>query len=93
MTRNTRTRDSHRKTIARDHPPCHWCGNEIDYTAHHLDPFAFQVDHVTPLNRGGSDTIDNIVASHRACNRAKSDKHPGLQEVGVTFITDRCWWM
>lgn len=90
--RNTTTRDKHRAAVSKGHPPCHWCGNDIDYQAHHLDPFAFQVDHVTSLHKGGTDTLDNCVPSHRACNRAKSDKHPGLQQAGVTYITDRNWW-
>lgn len=88
--RNTRRRDTHRSAISRDKPPCHWCGNEINYGAHHLDPFSFQVDHVHPLNKGGSDTLDNCVASHRACNRAKSDRL--AFQAGVTFVTERNWW-
>jgi len=96
--RNTTLRDKHRTAVSKDHPPCHWCvqrgvtdGSEhIDYQAHHLDPLAFQIDHVTPLSRGGSDTLDNCVPSHRACNRDKSDKLN--YQPGVTFVTERCWW-
>lgn len=87
--RNTATRDKHRKIIARDQPPCHWCGDPIDYTAHHHDPRAFQIDHVTPLDRGGEDVLDNLVPSHRACNRAKSNKI--IRPTGIDFITDRDW--
>ena len=87
--RNTSTRDRHRRIIAADQPACHWCNNPINYEAHHLDPNAFQIDHVIPLDRGGPDTLDNIVPSHRACNRAKSDKLVHAQ--GITYITDRNW--
>lgn len=85
--RNTTVRDRHRKIIARDQPPCHICGGEILYDAHHLDPLSFTIDHITPINRGGPDTLDNLAACHRSCNRAKSDKI----ESGVEFVTERDW--
>ena len=106
--RNTALRNKHRREVRQGHginptggpdPPCYWClmagldedAAAIDYTADHLDPLSFQIDHVTPLAKGGTDTLDNITASHRKCNRDKSDKlHPPM--LGVTFVTDRCWW-
>lgn len=87
--RNTATRDKHRAIIARRQEPCHLCGEEIDYSLPHTDPMSFTVDHVTPLARGGTDTLDNSRASHRACNRAKS---ANLITPGVTFETERAWW-
>lgn len=88
--RNTARRDTHRTTLAKDQPPCHWCGGEILYNENHLHPFSFQVDHVTPLSKGGTDTLDNCVPSHRSCNRAKSDKVN--YRPGITYVTERCWW-
>ena len=85
--RNTTTRDRHRRIIAKDQPPCHVCGNDIHYQAHHLDPLSFTIDHITPISRGGSDTLDNIAAAHRKCNRDKSDKIAA----GVDFVTERSW--
>lgn len=87
--RNTTTRDRHRRTIARTKPDCGICGNPIDYTAPHLDPGEYVVDHIVPLNRGGDDILDNKQAAHRACNRAKSDKVP--VPVGATYVTTRTW--
>lgn len=78
-----------RRIISRDKPPCHWCGRELIFNGNHLDPGAFQVDHVIPLNKGGLDTIENCVASCRACNRERSDSMP--LPPGVTFITSRTW--
>ena len=41
-------------------------------------PMSYVVDHITPLNRGGSDDdISNKQAAHRLCNRAKSDRTDG----------------
>lgn len=85
--RSTTIRDRHRKIIAKDQPPCHICGTPIDYQAHHLHPMSYVVDHITPINRGGPDTLDNKAAAHRACNRTKSDK----VAAGVDFITERTW--
>ena len=87
MKRSTTTRDRHRRIIKADEPPCHICGQPIDYQAHHLHPFSFTIDHITPLNRGGDDVLDNLAAAHRACNRNKSDK----VAAGVDYITERDW--
>lgn len=73
------------------------CGEPIDYDAHHLHPLSFQVDHITPLARGGTDTLDNTQPVHRKCNRDKSDSLPTDGDgpdgpaVGVTFVTHRTW--
>jgi len=92
--RNTTRRDRHRAAVSRGHPPCHHCGEQIDYTAHYLHPLAFQIDHVTPLSKAlpgeDLDTLDNCVASHRKCNSEKSNKLD--YQPGVTFVTQRCWW-
>ena len=88
--RNTTRRDRHRRIIARDKPDCGICGNPIEYTIKdHLDPASFTVDHIIPLNKAGTDTIDNKQAAHRACNRLKSDKIP--LPAGATYITERRW--
>lgn len=97
-TRNTTTRDKHRRIIAEGlepspfgpKPPCYHCHEPIDYQAHHHDPLSFQIDHLHPIDKGGPDTIDNCVPSHRKCNRTKSNKVD--YRPGVTFVTERCWW-
>ena len=86
-TRSTTTRDRLRREVSKGHPPCHICGGEIDYQAHYLDPMSFTIDHITPINRGGTDTLDNVAAAHRGCNRDKSDK----VATGVTYVTERSW--
>lgn len=85
--RNTTVRDRDRKTIARTKPPCGICGQDIDYTLPHLDPKSYVVDHVTPLNKGGTDTLDNKQAAHRDCNRTKSDTVADGSRVYVTWRT------
>jgi 5-methylcytosine-specific restriction endonuclease McrA len=71
VARTTVTRDRLRARLARTKPNCHICGKPIDYTLHWLDPGAYQADHIVPLSRGGANTIENLAASHRACNSTK----------------------
>lgn len=89
--RNTTIRDRHRKRIARTKPPCHICNEPIDYTADHLDPNSFVIDHIIPLNKGGTDTPGNVAAAHRSCNRTKSDTHPAQTPTERVYITARTW--
>jgi 5-methylcytosine-specific restriction endonuclease McrA len=90
--RNTATRDRDRAAIKRSRPPCGICQQEIDYSLPHLDPMAYVVDHIVPLAKGGSDTLENKQAAHRSCNRTKSDKVEGdLYDAPRTFVTSRVW--
>ena len=75
--RNTATRDRHRAIIRRGQPPCALCGQPIDYTLPHLDPMAYVVDHVIPLDAGGPDELNNKQPAHRSCNRSKSNRTDG----------------
>lgn len=88
MRRNSTIRDRHRKQIAHGRPPCHICHEPIDYTLPYLDPGEFVVDHITPVAKGGADTIANKAAAHRSCNRAKSDHQPVAAR---TYATTRTW--
>ena len=47
---------------------CEYC-----HTAEQWQYVPFTVDHVIPLNRGGSNTLDNLALACKHCNRRKSD--------------------
>lgn len=69
--RNDALRKKHRAIIARAQPACHICGQPIDYSLVYPDPMCFVVDHVTPIHRGGHDTLANKKAAHHSCNSTK----------------------
>lgn len=75
--RRTAIRDRHRAVFARRQAPCGICGAQIDYTLPWYDQNSFVVDHIVPLARGGSDTIDNKQAAHRSCNLSKGSRTDG----------------
>lgn len=89
-TRSTTVRDRDRKAIARDKPPCGICGGHIDYTLRSPHPMSFEVDHITALANGGTDSLDNKQASHRKCNRDKWHRL-GEQLGPRTYVTWRSW--
>ena len=60
--------------------PCWICREfgrpgDIDYSLPYLHPFAFELDHLVPISKGG-DPYDrkNCAASHRCCNQWRGNK-------------------
>lgn len=51
--------------LDRDNRTCVYCGAEGQ---------PIELDHLTPISRGGNDTVWNLVTSCRACNRQKGRK-------------------
>jgi 5-methylcytosine-specific restriction endonuclease McrA len=66
-------------------PICHICSEEIDMHAPRGTgkgegwERGFQIDHVIPLVKGGTDLIENVRPAHGRCN---TDKHMNLLETG-----------
>jgi len=55
---------------------CHLCGNPVDMAATRKVGYygwenGLHLDHVVPLSKGGSDTLENVKPSHAKCNIAK----------------------
>lgn len=46
---------------------CWWCGKPLDRNK-------YDVDHITPVSRGGSNSARNIVIAHPTCNKRKHNK-------------------
>jgi 5-methylcytosine-specific restriction endonuclease McrA len=51
--------------INRDEKCCRYCGSNTG---------PFEIDHVFPWSRGGSDTPENLVVACQTCNRSKGSK-------------------
>jgi 5-methylcytosine-specific restriction endonuclease McrA len=53
---------------------CIICGDEIDPTLKFPHLEAATLEHIIPLCRGGTHTIDNVGPAHASCNFIKGDK-------------------
>lgn len=53
----------------RDKGMCGICGDPADFSNWHLD-------HIIPLSRGGTHTLENVQVSHVYCNLSKGNKLP-----------------
>ena len=74
------------------HAPCHICGQPIDYSlAPSSCPDAYEPDHVIPVKKDKTLELDlnNILASHRRCNRARGD---GSRNMENTLGMRSCIW-
>lgn len=55
---------------------CEYC-----HTAEQWQYVPFTVDHIVPLNSGGTHTLDNLALACFHCNRRKSDKEAGVDSL------------
>jgi 5-methylcytosine-specific restriction endonuclease McrA len=64
----------YREIFIRDDYSCIYCGREMlqDFD----DWMSLEVDHLVPIARGGSDSLDNRVTSCNVCNRLKGSYVP-----------------
>lgn len=60
---------------------CHLCGDPIDRDCDYPNPLYGTVDHVVPLAKGGTHTLDNVKAAHHVCNSTKRDNEDYVHEV------------
>jgi 5-methylcytosine-specific restriction endonuclease McrA len=51
------------EVLKRDYDTCHWCGAN-----------ATHADHIQPKSKGGTDAMDNLVASCAPCNQARGSR-------------------
>lgn len=55
------------EVLKRDKFTCQYCGREAP-------DVILEIDHITPVSKGGDNSIMNLVTSCRDCNRGKSNK-------------------
>lgn len=62
--------------IERDQAKCWICGVLIDLELKHPHPRSLTLDHIVPISRGGSNTMNNVACAHKICNEAKTNYLP-----------------
>lgn len=60
----------------RDGWVCGICGEPVDKALQWPDPMSVSLDHIVPLSKGGSHTLDNVQCAHLCCNMSKRDLLP-----------------
>ena len=61
------------------------------YRCHHCGGMATEADHVVPLAEGGTNTLDNYVASCGPCNHARGGALGGQRKAARALRTSRRW--
>jgi len=59
---------------ARDGDLCWLCGKHMDFHAQPNSSWAWSVEHLIPVCRGGPGTLENLVLCHPPCNRILKDR-------------------
>ena len=60
---------------------CHICGGQIPENVDRFHPLYFTMDHVVPLAEGGAHTYENVKPAHASCNKQKSAKLSGWENI------------
>lgn len=63
-----------RDIFERDGWACQICGVALDSTIKFPDPLSPSLDHIVPISRGGTHTLDNVQAACMGCNWAKGPR-------------------
>ena len=66
-------RISRAKMLERDAYRCRLCDKPVDLLADKGSNLAPSIDHIVPLSKGGSHSMDNVQTAHRICNSIKND--------------------
>lgn len=69
-----KAREAMKRELRGDNPTCALCGLIIDMSLPHTSKWSFEVDHIIPLAKGGSNSYDNFQPVHQKCNRLKGDR-------------------
>lgn len=73
--------DSREKVMARANHCCEYCLSQDKYS-----PNLFTIDHITPEDLGGGNDPDNLAYACFLCNRFKSNKSTGFDQITQSFV-------
>lgn len=65
---------SHDQVAERDGYKCYLCEGIVDMSLSRTSRYGATLDHVIPLSKGGTDTLENVKLTHWICNIQKSNK-------------------
>jgi hypothetical protein len=100
-TRSARPAQRRKQRVLRTYGnTCHLCGNPIDLTLHHHDPLSYQTDHIIPVDVGLAqgmtaaqlNSIDNLLPSHRQCNRRRGTRPVDVARAELRQATPSRRW-
>ncbi len=67
MHKRTKLPRTLRSGVLGERPRCYWCSTE---------DAPFDVDHLVPVSKGGTNALENLVAACCSCNRRRQDREP-----------------
>ena len=73
---------------------CYLCGDAIDIKLPRGAPKSFEVDHVVPISKGGSNDLPNLEPACFSCNRAKRELPVSVAKQNILqskWKTSRIW--
>ena len=72
---NGNARSKLRQRVLASEDVCHLCGQPVDKTLPHLNPWSAVIDEIVPVSQGGS-PFDraNVHLAHRRCNSIRSNR-------------------
>lgn len=86
---------SRNRAIATLDHVCALCHKPIDMEAKQYEPLSVEVDHITPISRGGHPyELSNLQLSHSRCNRAKGNRMAidyGAEQETVPVPISNAW--
>jgi len=65
--------------FARDRQICAYCGGRFSSAA-------LEMEHVTPMSRGGATVWQNVVSACRACNQRKGNRTPEAASMPLLYV-------
>lgn len=62
---------------------CYLCGERINFKLKWPHPQSPSLDHVVPLSRGGTHTLDNAAMTHLRCNQSKNARDAHAEPIST----------
>ena len=61
---------------------CEYCRSPLDFS-----PESFEMEHILPLSKGGTNELENLALSCGGCNGRKNDKTTGVDPISKNLVS------